>query len=358
MLPHRTIPMRFPLADWIDAHGDCRYQLGSSGMVGSIRHPVPTRAQVRDAHSEELVQRLADLHEVDPRRVFLAPGATEANTSVLFFLAHRSRSERRRCRVRFPEYPPLYDTARYAGWAPTVSGARAPVGVLSHPRNPEGTVWSWSEIDGWAEGIDELLVDETFREFSGRRSATVGLPRPCWASGSFTKFFGADDLRVGYVVAPEGSWQDFARFHGLLYDSLPPYSIAGALACLDALPRMRRTVGRVLRANVEALQAQLPGTPSPSAPVCFDRVPGIDGDRVAQACLAASVLVCPGSLFGDPSGVRICLTSRSFPRDLAAYVRVRTGLAGKGLTSRRSDGRRTRARPLPAVAARGRDAPG
>ncbi|MHB8352324.1 MAG: hypothetical protein ACYDFT_06545, partial [Thermoplasmata archaeon] len=50
---------------------------------------------------------------------------------------------------------------------------------------------------------------------------------------------------------------------------------------------------------------------------------GLDGDRLTRAALRAGVLVAPGTLFGDRTGVRVCLTRRSFPKDLASYLQVR-----------------------------------
>ena len=37
------------LADWIDSHHDCRHNLGTSGMLGSIEPPRPTAREVRAA---------------------------------------------------------------------------------------------------------------------------------------------------------------------------------------------------------------------------------------------------------------------------------------------------------------------
>jgi histidinol-phosphate/aromatic aminotransferase/cobyric acid decarboxylase-like protein len=316
--------MKFPLADWIDRHENCRHNLGLSGMKGSIRHPLPTTAAVRSASEDQLRAELADSVGVDPRRVFLTHGATEGNTSVMFFLAHRSRHRSPRCRVRYPEYPPLFDTAVEAGFRLTVSSRPAEVAVVSQPRNPEGDRWSDGELDRWAEGARELVVDETFREFSGNGSLAIRNEPHRWVVGSFTKFFAADDLRVGFVVAPEEAVEEYARFHGLVFNTLSNYSMAGALACLRALPRVRGEVGAVLERNRAALQSAFPKAALPVAPLYFDRLTHESGDSLAQRCLSVSVLVCPGSFFGDPSGVRLCLTRQSFPRDLEAYLAVRS----------------------------------
>jgi histidinol-phosphate/aromatic aminotransferase/cobyric acid decarboxylase-like protein len=345
--------MRFPLADWIDDHPECRFQLGSSGMAQTIRHPLPATRSIRTAQESELRERLARLHEVDPRRVFLTGGATEANAAVLQFLSRRDRAGPRRCRVRYPEYPPLFDAARELGWAASDRPGPASLALVSRPRNPEGVLWPLSELDRWAEGTRHLVVDETFREFSGTGSlAARGRPRT-WVTGSFTKFYGADDLRVGFAVAPEEAAEDFARYHGLMNDTLARYSVAGALACLDALPRIRREVRTIVSRNVRVLRRAL-RAPSLGAPLYFDRVPGVSGETVALRCLARSVLVCPGAFFGDPSGVRLCLTRATFPRDFRAYLEVRDSLAPRSISPIREASPKRRARPRPGETDRAR----
>lgn len=318
--------MSFPLAEWIDGHASCRHNLAVSGMVRSIPPPVPTPAEVRRADAEELRSLLAEDLRVDPRRVFLTTGATQANSLVVLFLARtRHGGPAGRCRVCLPEYPPLFDSAREAGFRLGEEPGPAELAVVSQPRNPEGDLWDRSRVLDWASGARWLLVDETFREFAGTRSL-LGTDRPrLFATGSFTKFFAGDDLRVGFLVAPEETAREFARFHGLITNLLAPYAIAGATRAIRDRDRTRRQVLDVLRPNLAALRTALPQLRPPDGPVLFDRPEtGEHGTSLARRALGSSVLVCPGSFFGDPSGVRLCLTRRSFPRDLRAYLAVRT----------------------------------
>jgi histidinol-phosphate/aromatic aminotransferase/cobyric acid decarboxylase-like protein len=315
--------MKFPLSDWIDDHSGLRHDLGVSGMRGSIRHPVPSAAEVRAADPEELRRAFADSLDVDPRRVFLTHGASEGNTGVIWFLAHQYRNQRPRCRIRYPEYPPLFDVARWAGFELADSDEPAVLAISSQPRNPEGELWKADRILEWADRARSLLLDETFREFAHRRSL-VRLQRPgVWVTGTLTKFFAADDLRVGFVAAPEEERASYARFHGLMFDEIALASVAGALVTWRARERIRREVARIMERNRTAYRRGFPRSRPPQGPVFFDRGIVPDGDSFANRCLSASVLVCPGSFFGDPSGVRVGLTRRSFPEDLAAYLRVR-----------------------------------
>jgi histidinol-phosphate/aromatic aminotransferase/cobyric acid decarboxylase-like protein len=314
--------VRFPLADWIDDHADCRYNLGRSGMVGSIAHPQPTARQIRDASAEELVERLATGAGVHRSRVFLTHGATEANAWVTMFRARASRGATPHFRVRLPEYPPLMDVAKWAGFRPVSAPGRVELATVSLPRNPEGVLWPDAELDAWAEGARSVLIDETFREFCGAPSRARRGLRGVWTTGTFTKFHAADDIRVGYAIAPPEEVEAFAHFHGLVTDELPPFSVASALLLLEHGRSLVQEARRLFEVNRAVLANSLPLERPVVAPVYFDRVP--DGDQLARRCLRASVLVCPGSYFGTRAGVRITLTRRTFARDFAAYLRVRS----------------------------------
>ena len=319
--------MKFPLADWIDHHVDCRYDLGSSGMRGTVRHPLPSAAAVRSASDVELRRQLAGTIGVHPSRVFLTHGATEANSWAVMYLRRNRSGRTPRVRVRFPEYPPLLDVARCAGFRLHSGPGPAELAVLSQPRNPGGDLWSEDRLTEWCRGARATLVDETFREFTPAPSIQrLGLPG-VWTTGSFTKVYGADDLRVGFVVPPEEETAPYARFHGVVADELAEYSVAGALAVLADRERILREVRSLFERHRSLWRRARPDGPPLAAPVAFDDPVLPDGDRFARRCLRASILVCPGSFFGRASGVRVSLTRRTFPRALSQYLRVRAAAA-------------------------------
>ncbi len=339
--------MKFPLADWIESHAGCRHDLGTSGMIGAVGPPVPSAREIATADPDALRRRLAERLSIDPGRVFLTHGATEANAAVLQFLAKRSDGVGRDCRVLRPEYPPLLDAAEWVGFRPVEREGPVAVAVTSQPRNPEGDLWDRERILRWIEGARDVLIDETFREFGGTPSLHALRSRGLWTTGSFTKFYAADQIRVGFATVPEEETEPFARFHGLLYNGLPAYSVAAAEAALRSHERYRRDVGRILSANRAAWSRAMPHHPVPVAPVAFDRsMPSGGGDLLADRCAERSILVCPGRYFGDPDGVRLCLTRPTFSRDLAAYLAVRDEGAGSvGVAPAGRGGRRRLDRP-------------
>ena len=322
--------MRFPLADWIDGHAACRFNLGGSGMAGTVRYRRPTPADLRRASEAELRAIFARRVGVDPDRVFLTHGATEANALAVTYLARRRRARSARARVALPEYPPLVDLARAAGYRVGETPGSCDLAIVSQPHNPVGDFWPPERFLAWNRGARATVVDETFREFTPARSLQrLGLPG-LWTTGSLTKAYGADDLRVGYVVAPEREQRDFARFHGLVADEMPPYSVAGAIATLSDAPRILGEVRAVVARNQALWRRARPEGPPLAAPVAFDEPVPLGGDRFARACLRASILVSPGRFFGRPRGVRVGMTRRGFPAALRAYLAVRARLGARG----------------------------
>jgi histidinol-phosphate/aromatic aminotransferase/cobyric acid decarboxylase-like protein len=320
--------MRFPLADWIDAHAEeCPHHLSRSGMVGTLRSTPRLLRRPEAGSVGEVQRRIGKLFDVPPSRIVLTHGATEANAAVLLFKFRRHRLESSRApvvRLPVPEYPPLRDAARLLGYREAPERERADLTVFSEPGNPIGVPRGERELAELIGDSPAVLVDTTFREFTLRAPVPESAAPEVWRTGTFTKAYGADSIRVGYVVVPEPHGAEFGALHGLLYDEISERSIDAATTLLRHRAEILRETREVFQANVRALRNAVSRVPSLAAPVWFDRGnDGFDGDALAELALREGVLVCPGSYFGDSHGVRICLTQRSFPEDLRAYLEVR-----------------------------------
>jgi histidinol-phosphate/aromatic aminotransferase/cobyric acid decarboxylase-like protein len=313
----------FALGDWVLDHPDVPHNLAISGMRDSLRSLPAALRTLPTADPPALRARLGRLYGVRADRVFLTHGATEANALILQFLA-RPTSDRTRLpllHTPIPEYPPIGDAAIELGFRRTEDPRGADLVALSSPCNPLGTRVPLSTVREYSDSARAVLVDQTFREFTEDPPVTRAAIERLWLSGSFTKIFGADDLRVGFAIAPEASVDAFRRLHGLLLDRLAPRSVSGALAVLAHRASLLSEARGVFRANERYLRAHIDGVPNLAAPVWFDRgTRGLDGDRWGMDLLKAGVLVCSGSYFGEPRGIRIALTRRSFPVDLDAYL--------------------------------------
>ncbi|MCI4349152.1 MAG: pyridoxal phosphate-dependent aminotransferase [Thermoplasmata archaeon] len=319
--------MSFPLADWVLSHAGAPHNLALSGFEGSLRSVARVLARAPAPDAPELRSMLGRVYRVPASRIFLTHGATEGNALALTFLAqHLRRVHGRTPRIYapVPEYPPIPDTATEVGFRRTPRLSSADAVALSSPRNPLGTSVPVPWLRNAARSGRSLIVDQTFREFTDAPPlTTAGIPR-AWLVGSLTKIYGASDLRVGFVIPPAGASEGFGRFHGLVLDQLPPASVSGALAILEHRSEILAEARGIFRRNERALRTSIDGVTPLSAPVWFDEgTNGADGDKFARTLLRHGVLVCPGSYFGVPGGVRICLTRRSFPEDLRSYLAVR-----------------------------------
>lgn len=322
---------RFPLADWIDAHEELPYQLGASGMKHQLRttreHLAlgPRSAPDDVALREEVAARLA----VEPPRLFLTHGASEANALVVAFVAlqvERSAPGPPTVRCPRPEYPPLVEATRLCGYR-EVPGGSADLLVRSEPNNPTGYRLGLPELERRFAECRRWLVDETFREFTDARSIAARRSERTYVTGTLTKAFGADAVRLGWVVVPPEDRERFATFHGIMTDEIPDPSVGLARDLLaDASAILGETRG-IFQRNRELLAARLPDLGELDGPVAFDR-PGVpDTEALCRAALERGVLTSPGRFFDDPTGVRLGLTRPSFAAALEAYLAVRSEFA-------------------------------
>lgn len=340
--------MEFPLGDWIDDHAGLPYSMGASGMRGSLESTVRILEGPRRSPPDvpALVRLLAERIGVAPGQVYLTHGATEANALVAFYLAGRLRTEvgrAPRARVAAPEYPPLGEVVGFAGFR-AVRAGDADLWVRSEPHNPTGRRSTPEERLLLSEGCPLALVDETFREFTTAPSVAAEGRPGTWATGTFSKTFGADAIRVGWIVVPPEEAVAYGRFHPLVSDKLSKESVRAALDLIASAEEILAESRGLFDTNRAVLERRLPFIGPLQGPVAFDRPGGSDTEPLVARCLAAGVLVCPGRFFGDPSGVRLGLTRRSFPESLSAYLRVRGGTEEASSVTRSG---RPAARPRP-----------
>lgn len=319
--------MSFPLGDWVLDHEGVPHDLAQSGMKGELRtiEPLLRTATARDP--PELRLRLGQLHGVPSSQVILTPGATSANGLVLLYLARalrRTTTRTPRAGLPVPEYPPLWDVAAAAGFRTRAGFPGCDLAVLSNPSNPEGGRRSDDELLSATGDAQVRLVDETFREFTTAPSLARCRDPTTWTTGTLTKAYGADHLRVGWVIAPAHEATKFRDMCELWADKLSYLSVGAALAVLDRRAAILGETRRIFDRNQEELRQRVPGVPRLFGPIWFDRRPLDEGtEPFARRALRRGVLVCPGHFFRDPRGIRLCLTRQSFAKDLDAYLQLR-----------------------------------
>jgi hypothetical protein len=319
--------MSFPLADWIMDHETVAHNLSESGMKGQVPEVLRWLERPKDGDPRVLRGKLAELHGAELADVSLTPGASTANLLVLLHLfgeIRRRTGRRPRAGLPVPEYPPLWDVAGTLGYRTAPRFRDADLCVLSNPNNPEGRGLTPSQLQTRTGTRKLVLVDETFREFTSLPSSAPLRREGLWVTGTFTKVYGADNIRVGFVISPPGKGPAFRDHAELWVNRVAFPSVGAALALLEHRRQILRASRSLFERNLAALRRRIPGVPPIAAPVWFDRsVTGSRTDPFARWALRREVLVCAGHFFRDPGGIRVCLTQRSFPEDLEAYLNAR-----------------------------------
>jgi histidinol-phosphate aminotransferase len=281
-----------------------------------------------DRHATELRSRLADLHDVDPARVFVANGSNEVLQSLLLAYGGAGRS----VAVFEPTYALHSHIARITGTG-VVEGERdaslaldlgvatelvrreAPsVTFLCSPNNPTGMLEPAEAVATLAPVCAGLLVvDEAYGQFAPRSTldGSAGVENLV-VTRTFSKTWSMAAARLGYCVAPPEVVAELDKV--VLPYHLDSFKQAAAVIALDYIDEMERRVATIVeeRGRVAAALGELATTVWPSAAnfVLF-RPEGRDGSDVWRRLVERSVLVRDCSSWPRLEGcLRVTIGSR------------------------------------------------
>ncbi|HET6954280.1 MAG TPA: histidinol-phosphate transaminase [Acidimicrobiales bacterium] len=251
---------------------------------------------------------IADLHGVDPDRVFAANGSNE----VLQTLCLAYGGPGRTAAVFEPTYALHSHIARITGTG-VATGERAAdfsldldevrrvlaaagpaVTFLCSPNNPTGMVEPEAVVRTVADEAPGLVVvDEAYGQFAPWSAlALVDDDRPLVVTRTFSKTWSMAAARLGYLVGP--SWLVAELDKVVLPYHLDALKQAAGTAALGFVDEMHARVAALVeeRGRVVAALADLPVDQWPSgANFVLFRPRGRDGDEVWKALVERSVLV-------------------------------------------------------------------
>lgn len=333
--------------EWIRGRPDAvTHDLGSSGLFAASAQNgvVPEQLRGLDDPTDgpDLRGRVAECYGVDREGVLLTAGATTANVVAAIAAADRGGSDDARTGlVEKPTYEPLIDSPRLFGVDVNRFRRRSDSGYALEPErvaaaatedtayvtvtnrhNPSGRLSDRETLsavaDAAADRDAQLLVDEVYAPyvrdggdgpFGGVTAA--GLPDTA-VTGSLTKFFGLDGLRVGWVVG-DPDLVDAARSAATHFASPSTPGLALAERALEhsdelaAAARERVAANHDLLADFVADRDDVDGPVFPDATYAFLDPRGADGTTVAEAALERDLLVVPGRFFEDDDRIRVGL---------------------------------------------------
>jgi threonine-phosphate decarboxylase len=168
--------------------------------VDRIAH-YPEREQLR------LRKTLAHTWSVEEDQILPGNGATE----LIFFLSRLFAGLQVTLALPvFSEFHRAFGQARTADLTDTATWPRKGLLVLTRPANPTGWTLTLDSLRTYLESTDHpVLVDESFLEFSGSRSACSLLAQhpQLIILRSLTKFYALPGLRIGALVGSTAAAQ-------------------------------------------------------------------------------------------------------------------------------------------------------
>jgi threonine-phosphate decarboxylase len=273
-------------------------------VFDAIRNAVEKVAHYPEREPVRLRRALAELWQVDEERILLGNGATE----LLHFFARVEAHDR--VTLAVPVFSEFHLAYPRAGPVPADDPRMWPSDgllVLTQPNNPTG------QTVGIGASRHPVLIDESFLEFTGLRSA-MSTSRPNqYVLRSLTKFYALPGLRVGALVAGAdvvARWRELRE----------PWQVnvlaeEAALAAIADANHARRTIEFVtaerawLFSQLSSLGAVQP-VPS-TANYIFVRLE-YSADALCRHFLEARILVrnCTGTPGVHGEAVRVAVRTR------------------------------------------------
>ncbi len=193
---------------------------------------------------------------------------------------------------------------------------------INQPHNPTGTLMSSDTFARVVELAREhrlvLFCDEVYRELEHNQADR--LPAACdvyergVSLGSISKTYGLPGLRLGWLATRDavvleriGELKDYTTIC-----SSAPSELLTAVALRHREVLIERNLG-IVRENLSALarfferrRDMFEWVPPTASAIGFPRLSGVeDVDRFCERVAAAGVLLLPGSVYDEPSHVRV-----------------------------------------------------
>ncbi len=299
--------IQFDTGKWIISHPG-KYNLSQSGMGGRIDLEKYFKT-AKLADESVLRETIASLHNEDPENVVITHGATEALFLTLYHLyvnGHRDYITYK------PEYEPLIKDPPALG----MIEKEGDVFVFSNTNNPTGT-----EIE-YPKNYRAYVVDDTFLQFY-RNLDSVNYPENTYRINTFTKFYGGDEVRVGWIIAPgKKEAAEINSLKGIFTEQVSKYNIFVANSILKDQDEILTFVRNAMNKNLTYLKNHMgklkfyrnlePVTGTVTF-IDYSSYTDLDSVSVSEYLYKNLISLVPGSIFGVKGPyLRVCYTRDDF----------------------------------------------
>jgi len=298
--------IEFETGRWILSHPG-NYNLSQSGMSGRINLEKYFKS-CGMGDENILKQKIASLNNSSRENIVVTHGATEA---LFLSLYHLKNAGKKGYNTTTPEYEPLIKDPPALGF-----NKGKDIFVFSNTNNPTGTEAHIPET------FEYYVVDDTFLQFY-RDLDSVEYPENTYRINTFTKFYGGDDVRVGYIIAPtRKEAENINALKGIFTEQVSRYNICVASSILEDNDEIKNFVRIEMEENLSYLKRNMgklkfyrnlePVTGTVTF-LDYSAYSEIDSLSMAEFLSKNSISVVPGKIFGvNGPYIRVCYTRENF----------------------------------------------
>ncbi|MGC8598603.1 MAG: aminotransferase class I/II-fold pyridoxal phosphate-dependent enzyme [Thermoplasmata archaeon] len=343
----------FETGRWIISHRT-KLDLSNSGLSGRIDlKKYFENATMMD--EDYLKEEVASLNNTDRKNIVITHGATEALFMTITFLR---LNDHYTYHVRLPEYEPIFKlpelldldnvgdmvargevNKKYRKFESNgkkmyvVDGnygskmdGRFDLLLYSNINNPTG--WFLEEMDNFRT----TLVDETFLQFYMDLD-NVKYKNDAYRINTYTKFYGGDEVRVGWIIAPTPeNANKINSMKGIFTEQVSRYNISVAYRMLRDNDSIREFARYEMQKNLSYLRKNMGrlrfyGGREPVLStvtfVDYSSYSDMDSVSMAEYLHSKGISIVPGKLFGvDGPYLRVCYTRENFQEVFDAFIQA------------------------------------
>lgn len=316
-----SIMVEFETGKWIIAHKS-KYDLSQSGMSGRIDiEKYFKNCSFTDENT--LKEKIAELNDSSKDNVVITHGATEALFLTLYYLKTLGMD---RFMVQYPEYEPIYKIPLELEMKYGTGG----IFLGSNTNNPTGAE---IKID---DNFKFYVIDDTFLQFY-KDLDKARYPQNTFRINTFTKFYGGDDVRVGYIIAPDQeSAKRINSFKGIFTEQVSRYNVCVAKKILDENDNFKDYVKNEMQKNLNFLKNHLGklkffrGIEPVLGTVSFidySYYSNLKSYEFSEFLFKNEISAVPGNLFGiEGTYIRVCYSRENFSESFEKLLEILEGL--------------------------------
>jgi aspartate/methionine/tyrosine aminotransferase len=335
----------FETGRWIVSH-KTKNDLSNSGLSGRIDlKKYFENATMMD--EDILKEEIANLNNTEKENVVVTHGATEALFMLVAFLR---LSDHYTYHVRFPEYEPIYKlpelldldnvgemvekgeiNRKYRKYEEgdkkifvidgnygKANDGRFDLLLYSNINNPTG--WFLEEINNFRTNV----VDETFLQFYMDLDS-VKYKNETYRINTYTKFYGGDEVRVGWIIAPdEERAKKINSMKGIFTEQVSRYNISVAYRMIRENESIKEFARYEMQKNQSYLKKNMGklrfyGNKGPELStvsfVDYSLYTKMDSIALGEYLYKKGISIVPGKFFGvEGPYLRVCYTREDFSR--------------------------------------------